>query len=91
MKALLAMLAALLFAPAASAAEATAVDRQRRPVPDAVAEVRFTASGDFEIIGSPVAGLEGGTASILVRVRRAAPRGSIKARAGGIGEGSLRR
>lgn len=72
-------------------ARATAVDRQRRPVPDAAAEVRFTAGGDFEIVGNPVAALEGGTASVLVRVRRAEPRGSIKARAGGLESGSLRR
>jgi beta-galactosidase len=72
-------------------ARATAVDRRGRPVPDAAANVRFSAGGDYEIVGSSTAALEGGVASVLVRVRRGSPRGSLAARAEGIGAGSLRR
>jgi beta-galactosidase len=72
-------------------ARAAAVDRHGRPVPNAAATVRFAAGGDYEIVGSSTAALEAGVASVLVRVRRAAPKGSLTARAEGLGSGSLGR
>ena len=69
---------------------ATAVDSRGRPVPTAAGEVRFTAGGDFEIVGSRTAALEGGTASVLVRTRRGSPRGAVRSTTPGIGSGSLR-
>jgi beta-galactosidase len=72
-------------------ARATAIDDRMRPVAAAAGEVRFTAGGDFEIVGSSTAALEGGTASILVSVRNARPHGTLKARSTDIGGGSLRR
>ena len=58
---------------------ASAVDERFRPVPLSGPTVRFEAGGDFEIVGDRVATLEGGTASILVRVKRANPKGFIRA------------
>ena len=78
MKALLAILFALLFAAAATAAE----------IPF---KIRFAATGDFEIVGNSAAALEGGIASVLVRIRKAAARGSLTVRAEGLAPGSLRR
>lgn len=72
-------------------ARAAAVDRRGRPVPNASGGVRFKAGGDYEIVGSSAADLEAGIASVLVRIRRASPRGAITARAEGVGSGSLRR
>ena len=72
-------------------ARAAAVDRQGRPVPNQAGEVRFTAGGDYQIVGSAAAALEGGIASVLVRVRRASPRGSLTARTEGLAAGALRR
>jgi beta-galactosidase len=72
-------------------ARAAAVDRRGLSVPSAGGEVRFAAAGDFEIVGSPTAALEGGIESVLVRVRKAGPSGALTARSEGLAAGSLRR
>lgn len=72
-------------------ARATAVDSDGRPVPGAAQNVSFSATRDFEIVGSPEALMEAGTASILVRVRRPQPSGTILARADGLRTGELSR
>ncbi len=72
-------------------ARATAIDSKGEPVSSAAHNVRFSATRDFEIVGSPEATMEGGTASILVRVRRPQPSGSIIARADRLRSGTLGR
>jgi beta-galactosidase len=60
-------------------ARAWVVDERFRPVPISGQSTRFEASGDFEIVGDQVTPLEAGTASVLVRIRSTAAKGSIKA------------
>lgn len=72
-------------------ARATMIDAEGHIVPTAAANVAFTARGDFEIVGSPTAVAEGGTASVLIRVRRPGASGSIAASAESLEPGMLRR
>ena len=60
-------------------ARASVVDERFRPVPVTGQSIRFEASGDFEIVGDQVTPLEAGTASVLVRIKSTAAKGSIKA------------
>ena len=60
-------------------ARASVVDERFRPVPISGQSIRFEANGDFEIVGDQVTPLEAGTASVLVRIKKANSRGSIKA------------
>ena len=71
-------------------ARAEAHDRKGAPVPVAPFSARFRASGDFEIVGPAEAAAEGGIASVLVRVRRSNPRGSLEAEAAGLSRGRWR-
>jgi beta-galactosidase len=69
---------------------AAALDAKGRPVPVAAGEVAFRATGDYEIVGTRSAMIEGGIASVLVRVQRPRPRGTIEATAAGLRKGRLR-
>jgi beta-galactosidase len=60
-------------------ARASIVDRRFRPVPVSGQPIHFEASGDYEIVGDATSMLEGGTASALVRVKRASPAGWVSA------------
>jgi beta-galactosidase len=71
-------------------ARAEAHDRKGAPVPVAPFTARFRAKGDFEIVGPAEAAAEGGIASVLVRVRRSNPRGSVAAEAAGLSRGRWR-
>ena len=72
-------------------ARAIALDARGRPVSSAAHSVRFSARGDYEIVGSEEARLEGGIASVLVRIRRTPASGMVTARAEGLRAGALRR
>ncbi len=72
-------------------ARATALDSNGHPVPTAAHDVSFSATKAFEIVGSPEAIMEAGTASVLVRVLRPQPSGSIRARADGLRSDQLKR
>ena len=72
-------------------ARARAVDSNGQPVPGAAQNVSFSATRDFEIVGSREALMEGGTASILVRVSRSQPSGKVIARTNGLRSGELGR
>ena len=70
-------------------ARATAVDGEGRPVPTEAGIVGFRATGDYEIVGSDQAGMEAGIASVLVRVRRGRPVGTLEARSAALRSGRL--
>lgn len=59
-------------------------DRNGRMVPTHNGTARFSASDDFEIVGSADVPVEAGVASALIRVKAAAPRGSIEASSSGL-------
>lgn len=58
-------------------------------VPSHNGTARFSASGDFELVGPADVPVEAGIASALIRVKRASPRGSIGASSGGLTAGFL--
>lgn len=65
-------------------------DREGNVVPTHGGTARFSASGDFEVVGPADVPIEAGIASALIRVKRAAPRGSIGASSSGIEAGLLK-
>lgn len=71
-------------------ARATALDRRARPVPVSGQLIGFEADGDFEIVGDRAAVLEAGIASVLVRVKRSRPAGSIRASGASLVPSTLR-
>ncbi|HEY0031914.1 MAG TPA: hypothetical protein VGB81_01480, partial [Devosia sp.] len=60
-------------------ARASIVDGRFRPVPISGQAIHFEASGDYEIVGDTKSTTEGGEASVLVRVKRASPVGTVRA------------
>jgi hypothetical protein len=64
-------------------------DRNGRAVPAHNGTARFSADGDFEVVGAADVPIEAGIASALIRVKSAAPRGSIGAASNGLEAGLL--
>jgi beta-galactosidase len=64
-------------------------DRRGRAVPTHNGTARFSASGDFEIVGPDHVPVEAGIASALIRVKRAPSHGSIGASSDGLEAGYL--
>lgn len=68
---------------------ATVTDAAGNKVPDAGHNVTFQAEGDYALVGPGVMAAEGGIASMLVRVLKANPQGTITATAEGLSTGRL--